>query len=213
MKKIIIYTLSIIVLQFTACHTYKTVSSKRIDCDDFRTFYIKDKPMQGAYKVRYGNRIYGFKNFENGLIEGKFLEYTKHVISTETNYKNGYKDSIEIWYKKGIKTISFSYKNGFLWGEKVYYEDNGIDTCFTIGYYADPYKMDIYVDDYYTMESDRNNHLNLIMQPCIIKADVYPQRYYLKSDSTLIYESIWHRIDSCSHINKQYGYKGFEFSD
>ncbi len=193
------------------CSTNKEINLQKIYKNQQISYY-KDALMDGKYTERSNlfRRLLGFyliTNYKHGLLDGEWSHFEKGKLTEQVNYINGLKHGLEIQYRNDIKYSSRLFNNGFLWGENVFFEDNGIDTSYTIGYYADPYKMDIYVDTYFTMECDRIFHINQIMQPCIIKADEYPQHYYLKSDSTLIYECIWHRVDSCYHVNKQYGYK------
>ncbi len=181
------------------------------DINNRTVYYYKKCLMEGNYKYKskFGGILgnYTIQSYSDGVENGMYFEYRKGRLEHQAQYLNGYKDGTETFYLNGVKTSSWPFKLGFSNGDMILYMNEGLDTAYTVRYSSDAFEMNIYVDNLIIMESNRINHINLIMQPCIIKADEYPQRYYLKSDSTLIYECIWHRVDSCYHTNKQYGYK------
>ncbi len=207
--------LSIFILIAMGCginKNIKTIQRRNVDVrlnfeNGIDTFYYRNKLMDGTYKFKHGlSRNYVIENFKAGLRHGSRKQYKKGQLYIYEESLNGLQNGKTIWYKNKRKELSFSYKNGFPVGEHIVFAENGKDTLRNIIYEGTPYKMDVYVDNYSDVIGNSAFDLMMIIGPYLIKADEYPQRYYLKCDSTLVYESIWHRINSYFHTNIKYDY-------
>ncbi len=180
----------------------KTIHKNRLEITTdslcLNRYYFKNEPLNGTYKIKQKHlfsKNYSIWNIKNGYFNGENSYYNKGYISNLINYKNGLMDGYYISYVNGVKSVSQTYKEGLLWGQDIYYTNQGNDTISIAEIFADKNKMNLYATDIHTLKYYSSISLNLLLNTCILEASVYYQNFYLKKDSTLVYEKVWLRAD------------------
>ncbi len=205
-------------LAFISCSTnrkfttiyYKNIESSS-DKDVITNSYHKQL-MRGVFKIKYKTfGEYCIAEFKDGKYNGLIRYFEKGELIEEENYLEGKRQGERILYKDDRKREIYNYIDGFPYGEKLIVKDGIIDSSQSIVYDSDNMHMNIYVNDKAEVQKYQHWNIYSLVEPCSIKADKYVQKYLLKSDSTLLYQSTWYRVNDCFHKNKEWGHQGIEY--
>ncbi len=197
----------ILLIVFSSCSQIRTIRNNKInttELDEGKLFYsYKKKPMNGIFKIRYGQGEYSLVNLHNGFLHGKKLLYRNRDIYKEANYKNGLLTGDLIWFSGGVKKTQYTLEDGLPNGIKLVFAENGQDTIRSLIYVTTPFKMDIYVDNLHDAVVDAMGHIILSTELCALKAEEFVQSYYLKKDSTLLKTKVWIKTGDCLYIREE----------